>query len=273
MIVPLIAATMAVMSLIGQAAVTSLEWPLSYDGKSTSEFVSDGRTRSLISTRLPAQLSHNVLVGLSGRPDPVLISNHRFVSVSACEYRMCLEKAFFWIDTKTGVGLGAYYVSDVGDKQATLRLGSNRLSGHGIPAAARRALIAWLTEEDLEPATVVFIGSQGDLTTLASAEFARPAFRPSDYGPSFDCGRAAGTIERTICDNLILANIDLTVFKVFDQMRRGFSTTVERRQLLEMQRQWLTRRDTTCRRAADVRQCLEDAYSEQYERLKAWTPR
>jgi len=52
-----------------------------------------------------------VLEGLGGPLDPVIVIDHRYVSASACVAHACMVKAFFWIDTRTGIGLGAQFIA------------------------------------------------------------------------------------------------------------------------------------------------------------------
>ena len=91
----------------GLAHAADLSWPLSYAGKSTNEFILNKRANPLINTRLPSTLARDVTLSLDGPPDPVIVKDGRYVSVSACRPHDCGDKAFFWIDTRTGAGLGA----------------------------------------------------------------------------------------------------------------------------------------------------------------------
>jgi hypothetical protein len=119
--------TFALLSLLFQRPVTAspTDWVLSCEGKTTSEFIGDKRARQLVNTRVPRTLAHEVLEGLIGPPDPVFVTDLRYVSVSACIPHYCPMKAFFWIDTKTGIGLGAQFTRGIGAEPGTLRLGSN----------------------------------------------------------------------------------------------------------------------------------------------------
>src|SRR5436190_12353556 len=77
------------------AAVPSTAWTLAYEGKSTNELRWDKRTASLINTRVPARFSRNLLDALSGPPEPVLVVEHRYASMSSCVAHACPMKGFF----------------------------------------------------------------------------------------------------------------------------------------------------------------------------------
>jgi uncharacterized protein YecT (DUF1311 family) len=246
---------------------TSTLWLLGYQGRSTNAFIWDKRTTELVNTRVPSALSDDVLNALGGRPDPVMVVNGRYVSMSACRAHSCIEKGFLWVDTKTGVGLGAYYVSD------TLRLGSNGISADHIPVQAREALIAWLTDHHLHTASAEFIGRSGERVKLDAAHFsAKETFHPPPTGPAFDCKLAGSAIEKTICADTALSAQDLALSELYNSIRLGNGTTVARDQLRALQRDWLTTRNRVCADARNVEACLKDQYAAQYDRLNNWVP-
>jgi len=252
-------------------------WMLAYEGRSTNQLVWDHRVKHLIDTRIPARLSAQLLEAVYGPPDPVLVSNHRYVTISACVAHFCPMKGFFWIDTATGIGLGAVAQQHErwGDLDPdSLQLGSNGMSARRIPAAARRALIDWLTENDVQPGQVQFIGNRGDWQTLdASAFRPRAKYRPAAGGPGFDCADATGVIQQTICGDPTLSAEDLAMFKQVERSRSSYDTTTARAELLEMQEAWRRQRDVECAVAADVKVCLESQYREQSQRLRNWMPK
>lgn len=150
----------------------TLGWLLQYDGKSTNQFIFDTRTPRLVNTRVPSTLAKSLLMALGGPPDPVAVVKGRYVSMSACRYQSCSEKGFLWIDTQTGVGLGAFHASD------TLHLGSNSLSADHLPAEARLALLSWLYEQSLRTASAEFIDRSNRHHELDVANFnAQEQFR------------------------------------------------------------------------------------------------
>jgi uncharacterized protein YecT (DUF1311 family) len=269
-----VTAFITIAALIAQnGAVPSAGWTLSYEGKSTNELRWDKRIESLVNTRVPAGLSRDLLEALGGPPEPVLVADHRYVSMSACVAHACFMKGFFWVDTRTGVGLGALFGARFEAPRA-LQLGSNGMSHTQIPTAARGALIDWLTENELTPDKVEFIGSRGDSSPLAAQEFQpRARYKPAVGGPSFDCSRASGVVEQAICSDRALSALDLSLFTLADSIRRGHSTTNARNQLLDMQHAWLEQRDVECGVAVDIKACLEKKYREQSDKLWHWLPK
>lgn len=245
----------------------STEWVLSYEGKSSNRFIWDKRTAALVRSRVPSRLSQQLLGALGGPPDPVIVAERRFASASACRPHSCTEKGFFWIDSKTGIGLGAYFTPD------SLLLGSNGLSYDRLPAPARQALADWLKENDLRPQVVEFVGQSGRVTALQAERFSPPPrYQPPIDGPSFDCAKAATPIEKTICGDAGLAKRDLDLAKLVTEMRHGYDTVGAQQQLRELQRRWLRGRDAQCHAVADLVACLNEQYRAQYEHLRNWIP-
>ncbi|GJJ00241.1 hypothetical protein RugamoR64_07790 [Duganella rhizosphaerae] len=255
------------LTLSALAQATTIDWPLSYEGKSSNAFIWDKRAKPLIETRLPGKFSREVLSGLGGPPEPVFVVDKRYVSISACEAHACPFKGFFWIDTQTGQGLGGNIID------GELRLGSNSLSALQIPAPARRALIDWMSANDVTPVSVEFIDRSGASTSMDAAQFKSTArFEPAADGPSYDCKAAATKVEKTICADPALARQDLALAKQVKELRQGYDTIGDRDQLRDFQRKWLKERDATCAPAADIAVCLSKQYQTQNDRLRNWTP-
>lgn len=255
------------VTLSALAHATTIDWPLSYEGKSSNAFIWDKRAKPLIETRLPAKFSSEVLSGLGGPPDPVFVVDKRYVSISACEAHACPFKGFFWIDTQTGQGLGA----DIID--GALRLGSNSLTAQQIPAPARRALTDWMSANDVTPVSVEFFHRAGASTRMDTAQFKPTArFEPAADGPSYDCKAAATKVEKTICADAALAKQDLALAKLVKELRQGHDTVGARNQLRDFQRQWLKERDVACSSATDINACLGKQYQAQNDRLMNWVP-
>jgi uncharacterized protein YecT (DUF1311 family) len=252
----------------------AIEWPLSYDGRSSNDFIGDNRARGLINSRVPAKLAHDVLEALTGPPDPVFIADHRYMAVSACVPHACFLKSFFWIDTRTGIGLAAQISKSFLIKEpSVLRLGSNGLSGRHIPDKAMEALIDWITENDLHPSSVEFIDQRGASIGLATERFkSRGKFEPRQGGPGFDCSRTSEPIDKVICEDPALSQLDLDLSKLTEELRRGHSTTVARGQLAELQRNWVRTRNDACSTASAVKACLVEQYRAQQDRLNHWIP-
>ena len=61
----------------------------------------------MIQRGVPGRLATDVYHGLSGAPGPVFVSEDRYVAMAAAVPHFGDAGGFFWIDTQTGVGLGA----------------------------------------------------------------------------------------------------------------------------------------------------------------------
>ena len=251
----------------GTQGGASIAWPLAYLGKSSNAFIWDKRTPAMVKQLVPAALSGQLLDALGGPPDPVTVAGERYVSVAACRSYSCDEKGFLWMDTRTGVGLGAFHVGEA------LLLGSTGTSANTIPEPARRDLNAWLSEHDLRTVSVEFIERSGRRIKLGAGQFTGPAkFRPPSTGPAFDCARASGTIETAICSDSALAEQDLALGTLYARIWQGTDTTVARAQLRDLQRNWLRKRDRDCAGAKELAACLSAHYKAQIDRLSNWIP-
>jgi len=252
---------------LNASASNATQWVLSYQGKSTNQFIWDQRAAGLIRTRVPSKLSDHLLSALGGPPDALHVTGQRYVTVSACVPHDCLDQGFFWLDTQTGIGLGAGYVFGV------LKLASNGLSAAAIPASAHKALADWLADHDLMPTSVEFIGRANQSTMLDAALFAPAArYRPAAGGPSFACSSAVSRSEHAICGDAALSELDLKLATLVGEMRHGFGTTVAETQLRDLQRAWLVSRDADCAAAPQLAACLAEQYRAQYTRLENWVP-
>jgi uncharacterized protein YecT (DUF1311 family) len=259
---------LAATVLAAPALAAPADWVLDYTGKSSNAFIWDKRARPLVNARVPATLARDVLSGLGGPPDPVVVVDGRYLRASACVAHACPDKGLFWIDSRTGAGLGAYF--GAGD---SLRIGSNGLTAASLPAPARRAIVDWLDDNRVAPTSVQFIGRDNRAVALAVADFTpRARFKPPPGGPSFDCGRAATVVEKTICADAGLAKQDLDLAEEVRGVRRGHDTTGAREQVTALQRNWLRARDRACGVMADKVACLDEQYRRQYEVLRNWLP-
>ena len=82
-----------------------MQWIAPSEKDTATETMLDWRADALIRASAPTALTDNVSAALSGPPDPVIVRDNRYVSVSACVVHACSEKGFFWIDSRTGVAL------------------------------------------------------------------------------------------------------------------------------------------------------------------------
>lgn len=247
---------------VGQTA-----WVLDYQGKSANDLIWDQRTKRLIQTRVPSALSGKVLSALGGPPGPVFVLADRYLSTSACSAHSCIEKGFLWVDTHTGIGLGAYYLD------GELLLGSNGMTHDRLPRPARRALNSWLAELDLRVASVAFVARSGERSTLDAREFnASAKYQAPPGGPAFDCKQSTNAIETAICADEGLSAQDLALSELYRSIRQGHATAIAQEQLRDLQRGWLRDRNRRCADADAVTGCLQAQYEAQYERLRNWVP-
>jgi len=268
-----LAVTMA-MLLGSVAGLTqpSPAWVLSYEGKSTNQFIHDARTPALIGALVPAKLAALVVDALDGPPDPVFVRDHRYTSASACVPHSCTSKGFFWIDTQTGVGVGARFETWVARGPATLTIGSNAVSVATVPLAAREALLAWIEDVETAPGQVDFVNGAGVSSSMDTAPFRIVRYKPPAGGPSFDCAKASTPIERAICGDWEVSGLDLQLSEVYEKGRRGLDTVPAREELRTLQRDWLKARDTDCAAAPEIVACVRRYYRQQIDVLLRWTP-
>lgn len=140
---------------ISHPGSSSTSWLLQYEGQSTNQLIWDKRFAGLVNTRVPAALSDQVVLALAGPPDPVVVQDQRYVSMSACRPYDCTERGFLWIDVERGMGLGAYHL------RGTLKLASNGITADHIPPQAKLALTSWIYEQSLNVEYVEFIDRAG----------------------------------------------------------------------------------------------------------------
>jgi hypothetical protein len=145
----------------GTAVTSGPAWTLTYDGRSTNDIILDHRMRSLIDTRVPAKLSAELVQALGGPPGPVVVKDQRYVTMSACVAHACPAKGFFWMDTRTGIGLGAVALTWTHLGADSLRLGSNGMSAWHLQPDAKAALLTWLSEQSINPDVVEFVDVRG----------------------------------------------------------------------------------------------------------------
>ncbi|UTY59911.1 hypothetical protein HPQ68_23620 [Massilia sp. erpn] len=249
------------------AAAKPAGWVLSYEGKSSNAFIWDKRAKELIKNSVPPKIADELLSALGGPPDPVVVLKRRYVSVSACVAHACMVKGLFWFDSQNGVGIGVYLDED------SLTLASSGLLPEEVPAVARKAITNWLSDVDVQPKQAHYLAPNGEVSPIAPTQFVRPTYRAKPEGPSFDCRKAAISIERTICGDAQLAKQDLALATLFNEIRRGNDTVGGRDELRAFQLEWLKGRDATCSKAAATAACLGEQYRQQHDRLMHWTPK
>jgi hypothetical protein len=86
-----------------------------------------------------------------------------------------------------------------------------------------------------------------------------PAVRPA---PSFDCSKAATSVEVAICDDPHLAQLDANMAELYKQARN----VADKKMLTEEQRQWRQQRNQ-CATAVNIEQCLQQRYIDRLQQL------
>ncbi len=248
-------------------------------GLSTNQWVHHDCVKPLIQKRVPAKIVDNVWRGLEGPPDPVILTQDRYFSASACQAHNCDLKGFFWIDAHKGIGLGAFLIPVIswsGTQQRIdtyLHMGSNGFSAQTIPAAARKAVLDWMTEQQVRPDAVEFVDRAGGSVLLDAGMFQPCPDLFHELGVRVStAARTSSTIEEIICTDAGLSGFDLEMTDLFERIRHGTSTVPYRTELRDVQRAWLKTRDADCAHSTEMRQCLKASYLSQIDRLQHWVP-
>ena len=91
-------------------------------------------------------------------------------------------------------------------------------------------------------------------------------------GPTFDCSKASGEIEKLICSDAALAALDRRMKETFDAAVAALEKSADRepatKRLRAVQRGWIKGRND-CWKGDDERQCTEDAYETRIAELEA----
>lgn len=269
----LLSAGTCLVMLCCAVTASAQSWPKAYEEWSTNEFVGDKRFPALLMAKVHQAFAKELQSALLGPPNPVYVIQDRYFSASACAHRYCPNKGFFWLDTRTGAGLGGVLQAEYpGYMDGHLRLDSRHIVG-SLPDAAREAVVEWLDSVRVNVRSVSFVDASGRIESLSVGLFRLPArFEPPESGPSFDCSDARQGIERLICTDDELARLDLKIFRMYALIRAGSGTTHAVGQLSAMQRAWVARRESTCATAADQTACLRAYYDRWWSELQSWVP-
>ena len=179
------------------------KWLLEFKDKSTNELIWDKRWKPQLKKIAPPFLLKDVRDGLGGPPEPVMVDGDRYVSGSACRAHSCPDKAFFWVDTQTGISA----VAAGGEDEVTLA--SFHFEKENIPAELRTAFVRWMKEEKLTSAKVYFRSKKPKRERLSMPENNVKVWSPPATGPSFPCEKAGSDIEKSICADADMMKIDL----------------------------------------------------------------
>jgi uncharacterized protein YecT (DUF1311 family) len=272
-------AVVALGSQAAEALSSDASWMLSYADRSTNALIWDQRINGVVEESLPSSLSGPVLEGLGGPPNPVFVVGHT-LSASGCVAHSCPDKGFFWIDTANGTAFGAsasLWGCDGGtniDLRCELLLGSRRITSfQNIPASGKQALMEWMNEQEVRVNVVRFIDAANKTTELDSANFRlTERFQPPSTDPSFDCQISRSQIEKAICENPILAKLDIEMADLYRRMHVSYDTVGNREQLRALQLAWLAHRRAVCPDKPDQVQCLAAEYRRQHDVLENWLP-
>jgi uncharacterized protein YecT (DUF1311 family) len=267
-------AAVASMCFIAHDAsgATTQMWPLEYRDMSTNRFIWDKRVPSLIRSKLHPSFAALVTAALGGPPNPVTVLQDRFFAASACVPHYCPEKGFFWLDTRTGEGLGAIIIIPYPGNVGELRLNSKVIRGE-LPEHARQSIIDWLDEQNIVATAVEFIDATGISRSLPAVDFqAPPKFDPPAGGPSFDCANAATRIEQALCTDPELAALDLKLYDFYRLLRGGLATIPDRKQVTDLQQMWLKKTNAACVQSDVLNVCLNEQYLLQLSSIQTWVP-
>jgi uncharacterized protein len=84
-------------------------------------------------------------------------------------------------------------------------------------------------------------------------------------GPSFDCSKATGSLETTICAEQRLAALDIRLASLFNNALR--SEPDDAGMMRQIQRDWLKRRNKACISTTEIRECLDGYYRSRIAQL------
>ena len=92
--------------------------------------------------------------------------------------------------------------------------------------------------------------------------------------PSFDCAKATTEVEKLICSDAELAELDREMAKAYSELNSSFSKKKDQKQLSRRQRIWLNNRSKVpCMIKADTAQkkeCLRHVYEYRIQKLIGW---
>jgi len=108
---------------------------------------------------------------------------------------------------------------------------------------------------------------------LAGVVLVASAMEPAHAAePSFDCAKAESAVEKLICGNTQLAELDRETARLFDLAKdEPHLTPLQRRELVTLQGDWLKQRED-CTKAQDPHQCAAEAMITRIVRLRQSYP-
>lgn len=86
------------------------------------------------------------------------------------------------------------------------------------------------------------------------------------FSPSFDCTKASNTVERAICADPILSQLDVSMAGDY---KKALSVVANKQALRAEQRQWLQQMHTQCAATADFK-CIQQHYNKRLTQLRSY---
>jgi uncharacterized protein YecT (DUF1311 family) len=145
-----------------------------------------------------------------------------------------------------------------GPKAATISLPKRAAAQSSEQAKAKTATVAQATQQ----ATVVQAARQAAPPPEKPKASPAPAVRAA---PSFNCAKASNAVERAICADPVLAEMDVSMAADYKKALKAVSN---RATLRAEQRQWLRHMHSQCSDAAF--QCIQQHYGTRSAQLKAY---
>jgi uncharacterized protein len=88
----------------------------------------------------------------------------------------------------------------------------------------------------------------------------------SMYGASFDCSKASSSVEKMICNNVMLSELDEQLGKQYKEVLNNASDD-NKILIKKEQKSWMKDEQKICK----TNSCLEAAYTSRISALKSWT--
>jgi len=82
------------------------------------------------------------------------------------------------------------------------------------------------------------------------------------FAPSFDCAKASNAVERAICADPVLAELDV---RLAIQYKQALQSAANKEALRKVQRQWLQQMHRQCSNGAS--QCIQQHYKKRLSEL------
>lgn len=174
------------------------------------------------------------------------------------------RKASTMVENRNQFGVGAYYEQEKSGDKLYWRCVC-------MPASEIKDLphgddvVVGVHLKYLEPKDFVYKFKKYKLDSLDLNDAPYFTIFPTDISPSFDCSKASTVIEKAICRNAELANLDKELFKLYKEAFKAKGNNVK-----SDQRKWLTERDKNCegKKNENVTEILKELYNIRINELK-----